>query len=158
MKKFENIVMSEVEPSTNSLWLKDGKLLYFDGGWKPCYEEPEEVKVPTRVSQLSNDVGYVKSINLAPVVTNHGSMKLSPEIVNNLGFIHLYSYRSTVLYAGHFTTDKNNYLFVTGFYTTRYPGDSYGLYTEKLIIATWNAADFNMTFKKEIVLTTQSLS
>lgn len=34
MKKIENIVISKSEPNTNSLWLHDGKLLYFDGGWK----------------------------------------------------------------------------------------------------------------------------
>ena len=36
MKKFDNIVMSQTEPSTTSLWLKDGLLYYYDGGWKPC--------------------------------------------------------------------------------------------------------------------------
>lgn len=36
MKKFDNIVMSQTEPSTTSLWLKDGQLFYYDGGWKPC--------------------------------------------------------------------------------------------------------------------------
>lgn len=36
MKKFDNIVMSHTEPSTTSLWLKDGQLYYYDGGWKPC--------------------------------------------------------------------------------------------------------------------------
>lgn len=36
MKKFDNIIMSQTEPSTTSLWLKDGQLYYYDGGWKPC--------------------------------------------------------------------------------------------------------------------------
>lgn len=36
MKKFDNIVMSQTEPSTTSLWLKDGLLYYYDGGWYPC--------------------------------------------------------------------------------------------------------------------------
>lgn len=36
MKKFYNIIMSQTEPSTTSLWLKDGQLYYYDGGWKPC--------------------------------------------------------------------------------------------------------------------------
>lgn len=36
MKKFDNIVMSQTEPSTTSLWLKDGQLYYYDGGWKSC--------------------------------------------------------------------------------------------------------------------------
>lgn len=38
MKKFDNIVMSQTEPSTTSLWLKDGLLYYYDGGWYLCGE------------------------------------------------------------------------------------------------------------------------
>ena len=34
MKLIENIVISETEPNTNSLWIHGSKLLYFDGGWK----------------------------------------------------------------------------------------------------------------------------
>ena len=40
MKKFDKIVMSQTEPSTTSLWLKDGQLFYYDGGWKPCGKKP----------------------------------------------------------------------------------------------------------------------
>ena len=36
MNKFDNIVMFQTESSTTSLWLKDGQLYYYDGGWKPC--------------------------------------------------------------------------------------------------------------------------
>ena len=34
MTLIEHTVISETEPHTNSLWMHDGKLLYFDGGWK----------------------------------------------------------------------------------------------------------------------------
>lgn len=34
MRKFEAAVQSETAPNTNCLWIKDGKLLYFEGGWK----------------------------------------------------------------------------------------------------------------------------
>lgn len=36
MKRFNNIVMSQTEPSTNSLWLNDSQIYYYDGDWKPC--------------------------------------------------------------------------------------------------------------------------
>lgn len=32
MKKFENIVLSDTEPSIYSIWLKNGKLYYFNNG------------------------------------------------------------------------------------------------------------------------------
>lgn len=32
MKKYSNIIQSETAPDTNSLWLKDGKLLQFNNG------------------------------------------------------------------------------------------------------------------------------
>lgn len=31
---YNNIVQSETEPSTNSLWLKDGKLKIYKNGWQ----------------------------------------------------------------------------------------------------------------------------
>ena len=154
MKKFENIVMSKVEPSTNSLWLKDGKLLYFDGRWKPCYEEPKEVEVPTKVSQLSNDIGYIKSIDLTPIIVNRGSITLGPEIMNNLKLFHLYANDRTVLYVGHFS---GKYSFVYGRHANRYPGDMTGVYYVNLVIATYNSDNFSMTFNNEIALFTKTL-
>lgn len=35
MRKFEAIIQSETAPSTSSLWLKNKKLWFFEGGWKP---------------------------------------------------------------------------------------------------------------------------
>lgn len=35
MRRFEAIIQSETAPSTSSLWLKDKKLWFFEGGWKP---------------------------------------------------------------------------------------------------------------------------
>ena len=33
-KKIESIVQGQQEPSHNSLWLKDGELLYYGNGWQ----------------------------------------------------------------------------------------------------------------------------
>lgn len=35
MRKFDNIIMSSNEPRPSSLWLKDGELYFYEGGWKP---------------------------------------------------------------------------------------------------------------------------
>lgn len=35
MRRFEAIIQSETAPSTSSLWLKNKKLWFFEGGWKP---------------------------------------------------------------------------------------------------------------------------
>lgn len=35
MRRFEAVIQSENAPSTSSLWLKDKKLWFFEGGWKP---------------------------------------------------------------------------------------------------------------------------
>lgn len=35
MRRFEAIIQSETAPSTSSFWLKNKKLWFFEGGWKP---------------------------------------------------------------------------------------------------------------------------
>lgn len=35
MRRFEAVIQSEDSPGTGSLWLKNRKLWYFEGGWKP---------------------------------------------------------------------------------------------------------------------------
>lgn len=36
---YNKIIESTTEPATNNLWLKDGKLYYYKGGWKPLTQE-----------------------------------------------------------------------------------------------------------------------
>ena len=33
-KEFRQITQSSTEPSINNIWLKNGRLYYFNGGWK----------------------------------------------------------------------------------------------------------------------------
>lgn len=35
MRRFEAVIQSETAPNTSSLWLRNRKLWYFEGGWKP---------------------------------------------------------------------------------------------------------------------------
>ena len=42
MRRFEAIIQSEDSPGTGSLWLKDKKLWYFEGGWNPIGGESGE--------------------------------------------------------------------------------------------------------------------
>lgn len=54
MRRFEAIIQSETAPSISSLWLKNRKLWYFEGGWKPvegAFDIPEN-KAVERITQL----------------------------------------------------------------------------------------------------------
>ena len=35
MRTITNIVVSPTEPGIDSIWLKDGQMYYYEGGWKP---------------------------------------------------------------------------------------------------------------------------
>lgn len=60
---YNKIVESNVEPSPNDLWLKDGKLKHYKGGWKDISGK-SDIKIPTKVSELENDSEFVKSTSL----------------------------------------------------------------------------------------------
>ena len=54
MRRFEAIIQSEDSPGTGSLWLKDKKLWFFEGGWKPVQGafDVEENKDLTEIEKL----------------------------------------------------------------------------------------------------------
>lgn len=54
MRRFEAVIQSENAPSTSSLWLKDKKLWFFEGGWKPVQGafDVEENKDLTEIEKL----------------------------------------------------------------------------------------------------------
>lgn len=59
MKKFENIVLSDTEPSIQSIWLKNGKLHYFNNGtWNEIVTaietQPEEVPEEPAEPEVQN--------------------------------------------------------------------------------------------------------
>ena len=44
MRRFEAIIQSETAPSTSSLWLKDKKLWFFEGGWEPIGGDSDAIE------------------------------------------------------------------------------------------------------------------
>lgn len=54
MRRFEAVIQSETAPSTSSLWLKDKKLWFFEGGWRPVQGafDVEENKDLTEIEKL----------------------------------------------------------------------------------------------------------
>lgn len=78
--KFENIIYSDKEPSINSLWLRSGKMLYFDGGWKTLIDESAK-KLNTAYSSTPSSIPmefqnntldlYVTDTNSSYDITNN---------------------------------------------------------------------------------------
>lgn len=44
MRRFEAVIQSETTPSTSSLWLKDKKLWFFEGGWEPIGGDSDAIE------------------------------------------------------------------------------------------------------------------
>lgn len=62
MKRFEAIIQSEAAPSTSSLWLKNRKIWYFDGGWKPvegAFDIPENLAAERIAKLLIGDRHFI---------------------------------------------------------------------------------------------------
>lgn len=62
MKKFENIVFSNTEPSTNSLWIKENILYFYSNGtWKPLGSDTTELEIAVR-NIIYNDSEIIDSL------------------------------------------------------------------------------------------------
>lgn len=58
MRQFDKIVQSETAPSINSLWMKDGQLLWYNNGkWTPVVKVPEVEK-----QSIYDDSALIKRI------------------------------------------------------------------------------------------------
>lgn len=60
-KIYNKIVESTTEPSKEDLWLKEGKVKKFKNGWEDISGK-SDAKIPTKVSQLENDSGFVTKV------------------------------------------------------------------------------------------------
>lgn len=89
MKKFDNIVMSQTEPSTTSLWLKDGQLYYYDGGWKPVEKSSDSNNKDEQAPDTSD---YVKAINLTGLISYGDEVTITS--VEDLARSHCYITKS----------------------------------------------------------------
>lgn len=62
-KIYNKIVESTTEPSKEDLWLKEGKIKKFKNGWEDIFGK-QDVKIPTKISELENDSGFVENTSL----------------------------------------------------------------------------------------------
>ena len=73
MRKFENIIQSEITPSTNSLHLKDGALFYYNNGeWKPISSGPNAPNFVGCTEEEYNSLESKDSNTLYVINSNSG--------------------------------------------------------------------------------------
>lgn len=73
MRKFENIIQSEITPNTNSLHLKDGALFYYNNGeWKPISSGPNAPNFVGCTEEEYNSLESKDSNTLYVINSNSG--------------------------------------------------------------------------------------
>lgn len=77
------------EPSTSSLWLHSGTLKYFGkSGWETIGSEGiNSSDIPTKLSELTNDVGYITSDSLSSYAKTEDIPTNVSELTNDKGYI-----------------------------------------------------------------------
>lgn len=75
MRRFEAVIQSENAPNTGSLWLRDKKLWYFEGGWKPikgAFDDPENADLREMTKLLIGTKHFIgpDKINVEEVVNS----------------------------------------------------------------------------------------
>lgn len=75
MRRFEAVIQSEDSPGTGSLWLRDKKLWYFEGGWKPingAFDDPENADLREMTKLLIGIKHFIgpDKINVGEVVNS----------------------------------------------------------------------------------------
>lgn len=72
MRRFEAIVQSKDSPRTGSLWLRNNKLWYFEGGWKPiegAFDQIENKDLSAIEKLLIGNYTFVGKDKIDPVAT-----------------------------------------------------------------------------------------
>lgn len=100
MRRFEAIIQSETAPNTSSLWLKNKKLWFFEGGWNPVegafdieenknLDEIEKLLIGNRsllgeVDAASAVNYFVKAINSQAPTPSSGTANISNGLIGVL--------------------------------------------------------------------------
>ena len=73
MRKFKNIIQSEITPNTNSLHIKDGALFYYNNGeWKPISSGPNAPNFVGCTEEEYNSLESKDSNTLYVINSNSG--------------------------------------------------------------------------------------
>ena len=92
MNIIEKIIQCAAEPPTkNCLWLNNGALKYFGGtGWTPVGADTTSVSglnIPTKLSELTNDTGYITSAALTDYALSADIPTLVSQLTNDSNYV-----------------------------------------------------------------------
>ena len=95
MRRFKYIIQSETAPDVENIWLHNGELLYFNGGWKslkdkvtinnPSEGDSTEATIVTPVIKLNNtDSDLINNINVCSEISTTEVISVDVEgTINN---------------------------------------------------------------------------
>ena len=95
MRRFKYIIQSETAPDVENIWLHNGELLYFNGGWKslkdrvtinnPSKGDSTEATIVTPVIKLNNtDSDLINNINVCSKISTTEVISVDVEgTINN---------------------------------------------------------------------------
>lgn len=96
MERYKYIIKSEVAPSIENIWLRNGELFYFDGGWKLIKDkvnlnnpsEGQEASIIAPVIKLNNTAeDKINNINVCSKLTTKEVISVDVEgTMNNITY------------------------------------------------------------------------
>ena len=96
MEKYKYIIKSEVAPSIENIWLRNGELFYFDGEWKLIKDkvnlnnpsEGQEASIIAPVIKLNNTAeDKINNINVCSKLTTKEVISVDVEgTINNITY------------------------------------------------------------------------
>ena len=96
MEKYKYIIKSEVAPSIENIWLRNGELFYFDGGWKLIKDkvnlnnpsEGQKASIIAPVIKLNNTAeDKINNINVCSKLTTKEVISVDVEgTINNITY------------------------------------------------------------------------
>lgn len=84
MRRFDEVVQSEVAPNINSLWINNGEYLYYNNGeWVPLAPTEEEMTYITSSINAHNTA--IKNMGGSITVLNSANTNLSGKVLSSVG-------------------------------------------------------------------------